>query len=1184
MDREHLNPAAISSAVPHFYGREEELDWLYALFEDVVKTGVPRLAVILAESGIGKSALVQALYRKLTTDRSWDGPGGYWPDAFQGRGDEFQGRGDNLKVNPDFPKNYRPGEPPKFMWIGIRWQDPGNRNRDDQSCPLPKAREDLYRHAQVVRGMLPLWKGILDRLKKQSSAIGKGVSEEVVTTGTEALAGIAVGPLALVVKPGFEATRDAIRGKGLQHRDVEEATKQNAGDELCRELGGLMSGKKPLPTIVWLDDAHWIDASSIAFLEKLFRLAKSGKWPLLVIATHWEREWNEHREHGGEGGPSLTRFANLEFDGTRRTETRALKKGDQEALRKRLLDRLSGLTVKQQGLIIQKSDGNFLSLEENIGELRDERFNFENGDLTKPLTQSAVDEIEEWESRRDIRVKQRFRSLEDDIRRLLGWSGRAGVRFIGKLIADFAQGRIETEPEEQISRCIYPYAILSASEGDSVLQFRDRAYHRSAMQFFKLHLQASDEDALRRFLADRFSDWVNRCFDDNGQTLVPEDAPESSLLAASSVERVKLLEIIIKWLPMKNEPDWSGEIDAAGLRAHWMLVEAYSRVRLWDQCRRVAKSLEKTDWMAVPMTLLCFDLREDACSYLMTAGALEVAGRLAGSLLSDSRNRFEVLSTRGSLRDVRVSLIQLGRIEVERGKLDRARKRFSDAVDVDRRLVKDRDTPRSHEDLCASLRRLGGVEVSLGKLDRAYERYSEQLDIARRLVEDRDRSEGLRSVSRSLRHLGDIDVTLGKLDRAHERCSEALEVARRLPDNLSTPENLWAVSFSLDSLGRVEVKRGKLDGAYKRYSEALAIARRLAKELGTPESRRDVCASLCRLGGTEVKRGKLDGAYKRYSEALEIARRLAEELGTPRNHQSVSRSLRGLGVVEEQRGKLDRAYERYSEALEIARRMADELGSPRSRKYVRASLDGLSDVEEQRGKLDRAHELCSEALKIARRLAEDPGTPESQQAVRGSLCRLGDIEVKRGKLDRAYERYSEALKVARRLAEDLDTPGGLRDVYVSLVRLGGVEVEQGKVERARKRYSEALKIARRLAEDSGARGSLWDVYVSLARLGGIEVERGELERARELYSEALEKARRLDEDSGARGSLPNVYVSLDRLGGIEVERGELDRAYERCWEGLETARQLAADLGAPGNLRDMYASLDPLGGVEVERG
>ena len=106
MDRENRNPAATSGAVPHFYGREEELAWLYGLFDDVAMTGVPRLAVILAESGIGKSALVQALYRKLTTDRSWDGPGGYWPDA-------FQGRGDNLKVNPDFPKNYRPGEPPE---------------------------------------------------------------------------------------------------------------------------------------------------------------------------------------------------------------------------------------------------------------------------------------------------------------------------------------------------------------------------------------------------------------------------------------------------------------------------------------------------------------------------------------------------------------------------------------------------------------------------------------------------------------------------------------------------------------------------------------------------------------------------------------------------------------------------------------------------------------------------------------------------------------------------------------------------------------------------------------------------------------------------------------------------------------------------------------------------------------
>ena len=42
------------------------------------------MAVVVAESGIGKSRLVQALYQQLTIDPAWDPPEvNYWPDAFQ---------------------------------------------------------------------------------------------------------------------------------------------------------------------------------------------------------------------------------------------------------------------------------------------------------------------------------------------------------------------------------------------------------------------------------------------------------------------------------------------------------------------------------------------------------------------------------------------------------------------------------------------------------------------------------------------------------------------------------------------------------------------------------------------------------------------------------------------------------------------------------------------------------------------------------------------------------------------------------------------------------------------------------------------------------------------------------------------------------------------------------------------
>ena len=72
-----------------FYGRETEITWLRGMFDAVATKGPdgkftgPRMAFVIAESGIGKSRLVQELYLRLTSDAQWDPPEvDYWPEAF----------------------------------------------------------------------------------------------------------------------------------------------------------------------------------------------------------------------------------------------------------------------------------------------------------------------------------------------------------------------------------------------------------------------------------------------------------------------------------------------------------------------------------------------------------------------------------------------------------------------------------------------------------------------------------------------------------------------------------------------------------------------------------------------------------------------------------------------------------------------------------------------------------------------------------------------------------------------------------------------------------------------------------------------------------------------------------------------------------------------------------------------
>ena len=110
-----------TAPIPGFHGRAEELAWLRGLWDACTArdattgryTGGPRMAVVVAESGIGKSRLVQALYQQLTIDPAWDPPEvNYWPEAFNDQGVQ-------LRVVPDMEGHVANG-PPRFAWLGAR--------------------------------------------------------------------------------------------------------------------------------------------------------------------------------------------------------------------------------------------------------------------------------------------------------------------------------------------------------------------------------------------------------------------------------------------------------------------------------------------------------------------------------------------------------------------------------------------------------------------------------------------------------------------------------------------------------------------------------------------------------------------------------------------------------------------------------------------------------------------------------------------------------------------------------------------------------------------------------------------------------------------------------------------------------------------------------------------------------
>ncbi|MEY3989248.1 MAG: ATPase domain [Chloroflexota bacterium] len=83
-----------------FFGRDNELTELHQLLERTATGAGPQVITFVAETGVGKSRIVQQFYNRLTIDPAWD-EHNYWPDAFQSVKDQ-------LLVNPEFPQEYTP--------------------------------------------------------------------------------------------------------------------------------------------------------------------------------------------------------------------------------------------------------------------------------------------------------------------------------------------------------------------------------------------------------------------------------------------------------------------------------------------------------------------------------------------------------------------------------------------------------------------------------------------------------------------------------------------------------------------------------------------------------------------------------------------------------------------------------------------------------------------------------------------------------------------------------------------------------------------------------------------------------------------------------------------------------------------------------------------------------------------
>ena len=611
-----------------FHGRDAELRWLCEQFDLVSHRGNdgkypgPRMAMLIAESGLGKSRLVRELYLKLAQDPKWNPAGtAYWPREFGG--DERQ-----MRESPDL-NCHVPEGPPNFMWLGIRWQPPGQRNADVHSR-LTVLNGEIAVHMRLVAKNRSVWHKLLE--SKKSKLIEMGI-EIAAGTGADLLCPFGSAYLKLLSDAG-KSLHEHHFGPSDSDGVADDQAKKTA-DDMLDHMRGLLSGAQAIPTVLFLDDAQFgkDDRHTLEFVGRLWEQAKRGRWPLLVVCAHWEQEWNELTQQlHDRAGWSFAKVAKSE-----RFELKTLGPATTDDLNALLLERFPGLSTGDCQLLLEKAASNFAAMMENMNDLESDPFWFVDRRLDQPLSEDGLNEVRGWSDERHERKQQRFKKLTESRRNILGWSSRLGSRFMASVVAQFAEQVAEGEvldlqldANREIAWCVDPGIFLSES-GGPFREFRDKVYHEISMKRYDKILRRHHEDRLVAVFHDVLVTTVDAAYESIGA------AQQSGEIPAAIDETATVSLMATRELAPALDGDWGNATAEAKtwLRAVCLMVIDAANARQWDRVVYGEQQLCRVELEKVPLDLMSQQVRDRLVLAFAAANALK--GEIA--LRSDAARR-----------------------------------------------------------------------------------------------------------------------------------------------------------------------------------------------------------------------------------------------------------------------------------------------------------------------------------------------------------------------------------------------------------------------------------------------------------------------------------------------------------------------------------------------------------------
>ena len=285
------------------------------------------------------------------------------------------------------------------------------------------------------------------------------------------------------------AGKHAQRMKGIEGEALEKLIFKN-----MREI--IIKGSELRPTVIYIEDLHWVDTSSLELIEALFRLVEEYRILFILVFRPGYADTGERIIKSiEENYPS--HWTKIELD--------PLNEAESETLLSNLL-RIKGLPLNIRDQILQRAGGNPFFIEEVVRSLIDEgAVVLKNGDyeVTEKVKQVVIPQTIH------ALIMSRIDRLDEATRNLVRMASVIGRNFFYRVLAEVASNiedidrRLDYLKEIQLIRerkrmeeleYLFKHALAQEAAYESILiQRRKELHNKVALSIEKVFNERLNE-------------------------------------------------------------------------------------------------------------------------------------------------------------------------------------------------------------------------------------------------------------------------------------------------------------------------------------------------------------------------------------------------------------------------------------------------------------------------------------------------------------------------------------------------------------------------------------------------------------------------------------------------------------------------------------------------------------------